>query len=225
MSRVEPALAERPVAQRERRLGRVAAVPSARARGTQPSSVSEPPISQVSGSQRRTRRDRGPAPSPTPLDRRTCRCPRSSQRRASAAIAVLDLGERRRAAVADVAHGLRIGERLPRGRLRPRREACAAAAVRSRSSGMRPDRRARPYPGKLHRLARRRAEPSRHALRRDVGRNDQRDHARSLSQLARGERRLGRVALAPVLVRERPGQLRLRVRRARPRPAAPGRRS
>src|SRR3954468_17528493 len=83
---------------------------------------------------------------------------------------------------------------------------------------MRPDH-VRPAVRELDRLAGRRAEPLRDALRPDVPRCDERDQARAAEPLTDCGGRLRRVALAPVLVGESPCQLRLCIRQVRSNPA------
>src|SRR5438876_6164087 len=108
---------------------------------------------------------------------------------------------------------------MPRGVLtRPRLEACGAGAGRSRSPWVLPDD-VRTTVRQLDRLAGRGTEPLRHPLRADVPRRDERDQTGPAEPVPDGGRRLGRVALAPVLVCECPGELRLRVWGDRPDPA------
>src|SRR6266513_6251120 len=83
---------------------------------------------------------------------------------------------------------------------------------------MRPDH-VRPAVWQLDRFAGGRAEPLRDPLRASVPRCNERDHAGIAEPVTDGGSRLCGVALAPVLVCERPGQLRPRVRQVRTGPA------
>ena len=173
----------------------------------QPSSVSEPPISHVSGSQRRK-----PA---RPRTRRVL--PRSTDEHAHAprvpalepaAIASSTPRESSWSSVADVAHRLRVGERHEEpGRV--------LGARLPQQESLRLDHgcthtRCGPWPGSSTVCSGRRAEPLRDPLRADVLRRDQRDDARRLQPLADGEGRLGGVAVSPVLAARAPSRARAR---------------